>query len=165
MMDAKTRAWALRAVVFGALVSAPFAQAQSLRDPTIAPVQASAAVDAPAPAQSPLGAEGTSVIVRDGKAGLVQGTRIVFPGQKWGRWTLDRITETEVWLRDGTTLRKLQRFSGIQRSDPAVRAAACAARSATSAPAAATRKKTQRPPTSIPADTHCDAPPTRSSNP
>ncbi len=166
MIVAKMRAWATLAMACGAVVLAAAAQAQSLRDPTVAPAQASAAADAPAPAQSPLGAEGTSVIVRDGKAGLVQGTRIVFPGQKWGRWTLDRITETEVWLRDGTTLRKLQRFSGIQRSDPAVRAAACAARSAASASATPnTRKKTKTPPTSTPADTHCDAPPTRSSNP
>ena len=166
MRDVRIQTWVLATAVCAALLGAHAVQAQSLRDPTVAPAQASAASDASAPVQSPLGAEGTSVIVRDGKAGLVQGTRIVFPGQRWGRWTLDRITETEVWLRDGKTLRKLQRFSGIQRTDSAARVAACSARPPTSAPApASTRKKTKTPPTSTPADTHCDAPPTRSSNP
>jgi nitrogen fixation/metabolism regulation signal transduction histidine kinase len=34
---------------------------------------------------------------------------------------IERITETEVWLRSGKTLRKLQRFSGIERK-PAAKA-------------------------------------------
>ena len=162
MIGKKTGAWAFRVVVCSPLVLAFGVQAQVLRDPTVPPTHASATSDAPA--QSTLGVDGTSVIVRDGKAGLVQGTRIVFPGQKWGRWTLERITETEVWLRDGTKLRKLPRFSGIQRRDSALRTAACAARDAASAPADK-RKNTKTRPTSTPADTQCDAPPTRSSNP
>jgi hypothetical protein len=85
------------------------------------------------------------VIVRDGKAGLVQGTRVVFPGQKWGNSTLERITETEVWLRDGKTLRKLARFGGIERK--------------------LTTTPTTTPPTSTPAGTQGDAPPPRSSTP
>ena len=164
MIGANTWTWVFRALVCGPLIFPYAAPAQNLRDPFVAPNQASAASDAPTPMQSSLGVEGTSVIVRDGKAGLVQGTRIVFPGQKWGRWTLERITETEVWLRDGTKLRKLPRFSGIQRRDSALRTAACAARDAASAPADK-RKNTKKRPTSTPADTQCDAPPTRSSNP
>lgn len=164
MIGKMTGTWAFRVVVCSPLVLAFGVQAQDLRDPTLPPTHASATSDAPA--QSTLGVEGTSVIVRDGKAGLVQGTRIVFPGQKWGRWTLERITETEVWLRDGSTLRKLSRFSGIQRSDPAVRAAACAARGTASAPVPVNKRKAPKTsPTSTPADTQCDALPTRSSNP
>ena len=148
----------------GLLLLAASLHAQELRDPTVPPLQASSASGGAA--QSSLASEGTSVIVRDGKAGLVDGTRVVFPGQRWGRWTLERITETEVWLRDGQTQRKLQRFSGIQRTDTAVRLAACAARSAASAPALASqRKKSKAHPTSTPADPQCDALPTRSSNP
>ena len=148
----------------GLLSLAACAQAQALRDPTVPPTQASGVSGASG--QIPEAEEGTSVIVRDGKAGLVRGTRVIFPGQKWGRWTLERITETEVWLRDGKTLRKLQRFNGIKRTDTAVRAAACATRHPASDPAGVTQRKTAKPhPTSTPADTQCDALPPRSSNP
>ncbi len=148
----------------GLLLLAASTQAQELRDPTVPPTRASGASGIEA--QASLESEATSVIVRDGKAGLVDGTRMVFPGQKWGRWTLERITETEVWLRDGKTQRKMQRFNGIQRADSAVRMATCAARSAASAPALGSqRKKSKTHPTSTPADALCDALPTRSSNP
>ena len=152
----------------GSLVSA---YAQDLRDPTLPPIAASAAPDAPAP--SPLGGEGgMSVIVRDGKAGLVIGTRVVLPGQKVGPWTLDRITETEVWLRDGTTVRKVSRFSGIQRHDPAIASLACASPVVSQAAPKARGGKTLQPvpasqasPASTKVDPQCVAPVTRSSNP
>ena len=32
-----------------------------------------------------------------------------------GAFTVERIGETEVWLRNGKELRKIQRFSGIER--------------------------------------------------
>ena len=164
MISTQMRNWASIALLCGPLTIACGVQAQPLRDPTVPPTQTSVAPGAPA--QSPLGAEGTSVIVREGKAGLVQGTRIVFPGQKWGRWTVERITETEVWLRDGKLLQKLPRFNGIQRTDSALRAAACAVRGAASAPASAHKsKKTNHPLTSTPVDTQCDASHTRSSKP
>jgi len=67
-----------------------------------------------------------SVIVREGKSWLVVGTRLIAPGQKTVPWVLERITETEVWLRDGTQLRKVQRFAGIQRSNVAASTAGCA---------------------------------------
>ncbi len=164
MIGKKTVAWLYKIVICSPLVWVFDVPAQDLRDPTVPPTQAAAALDAPAP--SPLGVVGTSVIVRDGKAGLVQGTRIVFPGQKWGRWTLERITETEVWLRDGRTLQKMPRFSGIQRSDSAVRLAACAARGTAAAPVTANNRKNPKlSPTSTSADAPCDAPHTRSFNP
>ena len=143
---------------------------QDMRDPTIPPPMATAAPDSPA-SRSPMGLEGVSVIVRDGKPGLVVGTRVVLPGQKLGSWVLVRITETEIWLRDGKQLRKVARFSGIVRRDPA-QVAACAApathvtptkpRSGKNALVAATPKKPLAP---TQADTPCDVPPTRSANP
>jgi len=164
MMGVKIWRRAFRATNCSLLLLAVAAQAQELRDPTAPPTQATGASGGGA--ESSLAAEGTAVIVRDGKAGLVQGTRVLFPGQKWGRWTLERITETEVWLRDGAVQRKLQRFSGIQRTDMAAGAAACVARNAASAPAPVNpRKPTKKPPTSTPADTQCDAISPRSSNP
>lgn len=84
---------------------------QEFRDPTTPPPEASAlpgAAAAPAP--------GMAVVVQDGKPHLVVGTRLVALGQKVGNAKLERITETEVWLRDGKQLTKVPRFSGIQRS-------------------------------------------------
>ena len=129
---------------------------QDMRDPTMPPPLAAAAPHAPV-SRSPLGLDGVSVIVRDGKPGLVVGTRLVLPGQKLGAWVLERITETEIWLRDGSQLRKVARFSGIERRDSA-QVAVCAA----PAKMAATPKK---PPAPTQADTPCDVPPTRSANP
>lgn len=87
--------------------------AQEARDPTLAPPEASAAPGEPG---KPAPAAGMAVVVQDGKPHLVVGTRLVAVGQKVGNARIERITETEVWLREGKQLRKLQRFSGIQRS-------------------------------------------------
>lgn len=88
--------------------------AQDLRDPTVPPLESGAG---PAgTVASPLGVDGMTVIVRNGKSYLVVGTRLYAPGQKVGQLRVERITETEVWLRDGKELRKVPRFSGIQRS-------------------------------------------------
>lgn len=87
--------------------------AQALRDPTLAPPEANAG-PASAATGGP-GADAAAVIVRDGKPYLVAGTRLYAPGQKMGTTRVERITETEVWLRDATGLRKLPRFSGVQR--------------------------------------------------
>ena len=46
---------------------------------------------------------------------LVDGTRLYGVGQKLGAFRIERISETEVWLRNGKELRKLPRFAGIQR--------------------------------------------------
>lgn len=157
--------------VMAACLSTGAAWAQETRDPTVPPTSASVELRPEQAAYASLGMQGMSVIVRDGKPGLVVGTRVVLPGQRVGAWTLERITETEVWLRDGKNTRKIPRFSGIERGDPAARMAACAARNAASAPAPTQEAKGKRkasnktPPTSTPADTQCDAPPTRSSNP
>lgn len=87
--------------------------AQQMRDPTIAPPEAS--TPAGAVAQSPLGLDGMAVVVRDGKPYLVAGTRLYAPGERFGNLRVERITETEVWLHDGNGPVRVQRFAGIER--------------------------------------------------
>lgn len=88
--------------------------AQDARDPTLPPPEVGVAPGAAA--ASPLGDEGIAVIVRDGKSFLMVGTRLYSPGEKVGLLRVERITETEVWLRDGQALHKVPRFADIQRS-------------------------------------------------
>jgi hypothetical protein len=56
------------------------------------------------------------VIVREGQPYLVVGTRLYAQGQMLGAVRVERITETEVWLRDGKTLHKKPIFAGISRT-------------------------------------------------
>ncbi len=88
--------------------------AQSLRDPTLPPVEAGLA-GVPAAANSRFEPGSASVIVRDGRAYLVVGTRLYARGDKLGQARIERITETEVWLREAGELRKVPRFAGIER--------------------------------------------------
>lgn len=96
------------------------AQGQDVRDPTIAPTEAGQTLGVAATAASPLGMDGMAVIVRNGNPYLVVGTRLYAPGQMVGKARLERITETEIWLREATGLRKIPRFAGIQRTASAV---------------------------------------------
>jgi len=89
------------------------APAQELRDPTQVPLEASTS---PEGSGKPAPRPGIAVVVQDGKPYLVVGTRLVAVGQKVGNAKLERITETEIWLREGQQLTKQSRFSGIQRS-------------------------------------------------
>lgn len=103
------------------------------RDPTVAPA------DTPAGSTVLPGApgavmQGSNVIVRDGRPHLVVGTRLVAVGQKVGDARLERITETEIWLREGKQLTKVPRFAGIQRS-PARPVETCKPRSPVAKPA------------------------------
>lgn len=59
--------------------------------------------------------DGSAVLQRNGKLYLVSGTRLYAVGQSIGPYKIERITETEVWLRQGKELRKIQRFNGIER--------------------------------------------------
>jgi hypothetical protein len=56
-----------------------------------------------------------SVVVRDGKPLLVVGTRLYQQGQQIGLFKIERISETEVWLRNGKEVHKIARFAGIER--------------------------------------------------
>lgn len=90
-------------------------QAQALRDPTQPPPEMGSGPMVAANA-GPLGSDGMAVIVRGGKPFLVVGSRLYAPGQRVGPARIERITETEVWLREGKALHKVPRFAGIQRS-------------------------------------------------
>lgn len=103
------------ALVFGVLASMPL-RAQE-RDPTVPPQEAGAATGTSA--KNPWGSDGMNVIVRNGKPFLVVDTRLYAPGQKVGQFRIERITETEVWLREDKVLRKIPRFTGIQRHESA----------------------------------------------
>ncbi|MDE2417229.1 MAG: hypothetical protein KGN32_05425 [Burkholderiales bacterium] len=100
--------------------------AQALRDPTQPPPSAVAGPDGAPLSEVPFSEEGVAVVVRGGKPLLVHGTRLYGVGQMLGKFRIERISETEVWLRQGTELRKFPRFAGIQRreSRPAVDCAA-----------------------------------------
>lgn len=84
---------------------------QSLRDPTQPPGAGAASEAGPARG----GAPGWSVIVVDGRAHVAVGTRLYAEGQMLGRARVERITETEIWLREGTVLRKVPLYAGVQR--------------------------------------------------
>ena len=96
----------------------PATHAQAQRDPTMAPASAgqpgvSGAVgDARAAVAE---ADPMTVIVRDGRAYLVVGTRLLAQGQKLGEARIERIGETEIWLREAGVLRKIQRYPGVRR--------------------------------------------------
>lgn len=86
------------------------AQAQALRDPTQPPGAGGMGVAA-ARAAAPT----WSVIVVDGKRHVATGTRLYAEGQILGRARIERITETEIWLREGQALRKVPLYAGVQR--------------------------------------------------
>jgi hypothetical protein len=91
-------------------------QAQGLRDPTIPPAAAGLgeAKGAKSAAEGDISGP-ISVLVVDGRAHVVVGTRLYAQGQKLGTTRIERITETEVWLREGRDLRRVSLFSGVQR--------------------------------------------------
>jgi len=95
-------------------------EAQGLRDPTVAPAEAGLTGAAPsAPALTAVPGAMT-IIVRDGRPFLVVGTRLYAAGQKLGQARIERISETEVWLREGGVLRKIPPVPGHRapRADP-----------------------------------------------
>ena len=115
-------AW-LRMAVAMLVVSAQVAWtaqafAQIPRDPTVPPVAALPELPASSPARVVDTLGPLSVMVRDGKSFVVKGTRLYAQGQMLGTARIERIAETEIWLREGKQLRKVQLFSGINRRSP-----------------------------------------------
>jgi hypothetical protein len=93
-------------------VASPLA-AQALRDPTIPPLGGGAGGGAAKPRAS----HGSwPVIVIDGRPHVAVGTRLYAEGQMLGSARIERITETEIWLREGRELRKVQNYPGVRRS-------------------------------------------------
>lgn len=102
------------------------ASAQEGRDPTAEPPQAAGGLSGPGVAAADMGS--LSTIVVDGRPHVIMGTRLYAPGQKVGQARIERITETEIWLREGAVLRKVSRYQGIKRrSVPSSEAPGCAA--------------------------------------
>ncbi len=134
-------------------------QAQMLpqRDPTQPPASmpGDAANDAVlSPVALLLNGNGANVVVRDGKPFWVVGSRLVAPGQTVETYRLERITETEIWLRDASGLTKAARFAGVQRR---ISPAQCAT-SPTTAPSS--KKSTKKTPPPRRAGVHTPSPPT-----
>lgn len=88
--------------------------AQPQRDPTQPPPSVvqpeSAAMATPS-----LDTRSLAVVVRGGVSHLVVGTRLYAVGQQVGAAKIERISETEVWLRESGTLTKHSLFAGIDR--------------------------------------------------
>lgn len=89
--------------------------AQSLRDPTLAPAAVAPSAPDDFPAAMSLQSGAVAVLVRNGTPYLVVGTRLYAVGDKVGLARIERLTETEVWLREDGSLRKVPVFSGIER--------------------------------------------------
>jgi hypothetical protein len=90
------------------------AQAQTLRDPTVAPAAAGLTpVDASHPDSAK--STGMALLIRDGVPHLLQGTRLYTVGQSLGQARIERITETEVWLREAGQLQKIPLNGGVRR--------------------------------------------------
>lgn len=119
-------------LVLGGMVPAA---AQSLRDPTIPPFGQAAPDGGSVPEQRGLHGP-LSVIYVDGQRRLVAGTRTYAEGQMVGGARIERITETEVWLREGREVRKISNFVGVQRrvvpDKPAALPSDCGTRSSKS---------------------------------
>ncbi len=98
--------------LLGLLLAVPSLGAQSLRDPTQPPGMGGAG-GAAASARTSQGA--WPVVVVDGRAHVAVGTRLYAEGQMLGKARIERITETEVWLREGRELRKVPLYAGVVR--------------------------------------------------
>lgn len=90
--------------------------AQTLRDPTLAPAAARPAQALVAKSSEPSVDVGkVAVLVRDGTPYLMWGTRLFATGQLLGTARIERITESEIWLRQAGKLEKVQVFEGVER--------------------------------------------------
>jgi len=131
----------------GALLCQQPAGAQGRRDPTIPPFGSgmSDGRDGAGDASTRGLRAPLSVIFVNGQFHLVVGTRLYAEGQKLGQARIERITETEVWLRDGRGLRKMSNFVGVKRHNATETAAAldpvCGASAAKGATAAGSSKE------------------------
>ncbi len=116
----------LLALILALCVEAP-SFAQGLRDPmqmpgSLRPAPAAHEPSAPDVSHStPLHRfDGPLSVLRiNGQMQLVVGTRLMGVGQMLGGERIERISETEVWLRAGNQTRKLALFEGVQRANSA----------------------------------------------
>ena len=100
------------------------AGAQNRRDPTLPPAQSGVAGAAASSGKFlSVDTGALTVIVRDGRPHLAVGMRLYAQGEKLGKARIERISETEVWFREGGVLYKVPRFAGIQRRTSSAAAA------------------------------------------
>lgn len=108
----------LRVIAAGvccAIVATAAISAASLRDPTQPP----AALAAPGSVRNPLDSfRPQHLVIVGGERYLVLNGRRYRAGEIISGGQIERITETEVWLRGGDGLRKLPLFSGIEKRPP-----------------------------------------------
>lgn len=110
-----------RTLALGCLMGIPlffsFGQvdAQSLRDPTLPPVEPGLGSTAPGGNSLSIEPGGLTIIVRNGRPYLAVGMRLYAQGEKVGKARIERISETEVWFLEDGVLRKVSNFPGIQR--------------------------------------------------
>jgi len=104
----------LLAACGGGVVNLP---AHAQRDPTVPPgvVGMPGAGATTAPAGLALEPGRIAVLQRGGVVYLVLGTRVYAQGQTVDGSKIERITETEVWLKDNGKVRKVAVFGGISR--------------------------------------------------
>ena len=100
------------------LLATAVSHAQLARDPTQPPPEALASPGV-AVSDTPWGGEGMAVVAREGQLFLINGTRLYGVGHNIGAFRIERISETEVWLRNGKELRKISLYSGIVRKPTA----------------------------------------------
>jgi len=102
-------------LILSLALALPPLSAQGARDPTLPPTDSGLVAQA-LPKNAPQAPEARlSIVVRDGTFFVVQGTRLLAQGQKLGEARIERISETEVWLRQRGVLSKRQLFAGIAR--------------------------------------------------
>ncbi len=100
---------------YSAVVVSAAGSAVSLRDPTQPP----AALAAPGSVRNPLDAlRPQHLVIVGGERYLVWNGRRYRSGESISGGQIERITETEVWLRSSDGLRKLPLFSGIEKRPP-----------------------------------------------
>ncbi len=87
--------------------------AQVTRDPTRPPLFSGTGGGASAPQRA--ASAPWSLLYVDGKPHVVAGTRLYAEGQMLGAARIERITETEVWLREGGRLRKVAHYPSVRR--------------------------------------------------
>ena len=101
-------------LLLGGMVAALQVNAQGMRDPTVPPAAAGLGAATTGVQAPDFASDISSVIVRDGRRYLVQGSRLYGQGQQVGNTRIERITETAIWLREDGELRKQPLFPGIQ---------------------------------------------------
>lgn len=108
-------AWGCGALLVGAVWLSPVCVAQTLRDPTLSPAAAQSAADAGRQTPAAVNPSQVAILVRKGVPYLVHEARLYAVGDHMGAARIERLTETEVWLREAGALRKIRVFQGVER--------------------------------------------------